>query len=81
MSGNPQTVAAVEAEQIDRANASGRTPVAFIHGLWLSVVVVLRPTPPDAVSPRLQRATRRVHHARHVRRLAHRQVMRHLRSM
>jgi non-heme chloroperoxidase len=23
------------AEQIDRANASGRTPVVFIHGLWL----------------------------------------------
>ena len=24
-----------EAEQIERANASGRTPVVFIHGLWL----------------------------------------------
>jgi non-heme chloroperoxidase len=24
-----------ESEQIDRANASGRTPVVFIHGLWL----------------------------------------------
>src|SRR5881392_2055420 len=24
-----------ETEQIDRANASGKTPVAFIHGLWL----------------------------------------------
>ncbi len=24
-----------EGEQIDRANASGRTPVVFIHGLWL----------------------------------------------
>jgi pimeloyl-ACP methyl ester carboxylesterase len=24
-----------EAEQIDRANASGRAPVVFIHGLWL----------------------------------------------
>jgi len=24
-----------EIEQIDRANASGKTPVAFIHGLWL----------------------------------------------
>ena len=23
------------AEQIDQANASGRTPVVFIHGLWL----------------------------------------------
>jgi len=22
------------AEQIDQANASGRTPVVFIHGLW-----------------------------------------------
>jgi pimeloyl-ACP methyl ester carboxylesterase len=24
-----------EAEQLDRANASGKTPVVFIHGLWL----------------------------------------------
>jgi non-heme chloroperoxidase len=24
-----------EAEQVDRANASGRAPVVFIHGLWL----------------------------------------------
>ena len=24
-----------EAQQVDRANASGRTPVVFIHGLWL----------------------------------------------
>src|SRR5580693_8402883 len=24
-----------ETSQIDRANASGRTPVVFIHGLWL----------------------------------------------
>ena len=24
-----------ESEQVDRANASGRTPVVFIHGLWL----------------------------------------------
>ena len=24
-----------EMEQIDRANASGRTPVVFVHGLWL----------------------------------------------
>jgi pimeloyl-ACP methyl ester carboxylesterase len=24
-----------EAEQVERANASGRTPVVFIHGLWL----------------------------------------------
>ena len=24
-----------EQRQIDRANASGKTPVVFIHGLWL----------------------------------------------
>src|SRR5437667_8524699 len=24
-----------EAQQVERANASGRTPVVFIHGLWL----------------------------------------------
>src|SRR5438477_13149945 len=24
-----------ESEQIERANASGRTPVVFVHGLWL----------------------------------------------
>jgi pimeloyl-ACP methyl ester carboxylesterase len=24
-----------EAEQVERANASGKTPVVFIHGLWL----------------------------------------------
>ncbi|MGW2230575.1 alpha/beta hydrolase [Streptomyces formicae] len=24
-----------DAEQIDRANASGRTPVVFVHGLWM----------------------------------------------
>src|SRR5207249_5290858 len=24
-----------ETEQIDRANVSGRTPVVFVHGLWL----------------------------------------------
>src|SRR5689334_22722298 len=29
------TITAHEAEQIDRANASGRTPVVFVHGLWL----------------------------------------------
>jgi len=28
-------VSAHEAEQIDRANATGLTPVVFIHGLWL----------------------------------------------
>jgi non-heme chloroperoxidase len=29
------TIGAHEAEQIERANASGRTPVVFVHGLWL----------------------------------------------
>ena len=29
------TITAREAEQIERANAGGRTPVVFIHGLWL----------------------------------------------
>jgi pimeloyl-ACP methyl ester carboxylesterase len=29
------TVAPWEAELVERANASGRTPVVFIHGLWL----------------------------------------------
>jgi len=24
-----------EGQQIDLANASGRTPVVFVHGLWL----------------------------------------------
>jgi non-heme chloroperoxidase len=24
-----------EQEQIEKANAAGRTPVVFIHGLWL----------------------------------------------
>ena len=24
-----------EAQQVEQANASGRTPVVFIHGLWL----------------------------------------------
>jgi non-heme chloroperoxidase len=24
-----------EAEQVERANATGKTPVVFIHGLWL----------------------------------------------
>src|SRR6266567_2296282 len=24
-----------EAQQVERANASGRTPVVFVHGLWL----------------------------------------------
>jgi pimeloyl-ACP methyl ester carboxylesterase len=29
------TIAEHEAEQIERANASGHTPVVFVHGLWL----------------------------------------------
>jgi pimeloyl-ACP methyl ester carboxylesterase len=29
------TITDREAEQIEKANASGRTPVVFIHGLWL----------------------------------------------
>jgi len=29
------TITQREGEQIERANASGRTPVVFIHGLWL----------------------------------------------
>ena len=29
------TITARESEQIDEANASGRTPVVFIHGLWV----------------------------------------------
>jgi non-heme chloroperoxidase len=29
------TVTDHEAEQVERANAAGRTPVVFIHGLWL----------------------------------------------
>ena len=29
------TIEAPEAEQVERANESGRTPVVFVHGLWL----------------------------------------------
>src|SRR2546428_1211779 len=29
------TVSRITADQVDQANASGRTPVVFIHGLWL----------------------------------------------
>src|SRR5215813_5524795 len=29
------TVTAAEREEIERANASGLTPVVFVHGLWL----------------------------------------------
>src|SRR5258708_28251800 len=28
-------VSRITAEQIDKANATGRTPVVFVHGLWL----------------------------------------------
>ena len=31
----PATISDEEKEQVDRANASGKTPVAFVHGLWL----------------------------------------------
>jgi non-heme chloroperoxidase len=29
------TITAAEAKQIERVNDTGRTPVVFIHGLWL----------------------------------------------
>jgi non-heme chloroperoxidase len=29
------TITGYEAEQVERANATGRTPVVFVHGLWL----------------------------------------------
>src|SRR6266480_7671193 len=35
MSDNSQELPVSAEEQIDRANATGRTPVVFIHGLWL----------------------------------------------
>src|SRR5207237_4439584 len=31
----PTGITEHEADQVERANASGRTPVVFIHGLWL----------------------------------------------
>src|SRR5436305_171051 len=31
----PATITEHEAEQVERANASGKTPVVFVHGLWL----------------------------------------------
>jgi non-heme chloroperoxidase len=34
-SADEQTITADEAEQVERANASGKTPVVFVHGLWL----------------------------------------------
>src|SRR3954471_21084010 len=30
-----QTISEREAAQVERANASGATPVVFVHGLWL----------------------------------------------
>jgi len=35
MSEQPQPVPLATDEQIERANATGRTPVVFVHGLWL----------------------------------------------
>lgn len=35
MSSAPSPIPEATREQIERANASGRTPVMFIHGLWL----------------------------------------------
>lgn len=35
MSGSVPVLTAAELAEIDRANASGRTPVVFVHGLWL----------------------------------------------
>ena len=37
MSEDPQGIAISEREtaQVERANASGSTPVVFVHGLWL----------------------------------------------
>src|SRR5436309_10407032 len=31
----PETVTPYELQQVERANATGRQPVVFIHGLWL----------------------------------------------
>jgi pimeloyl-ACP methyl ester carboxylesterase len=33
--GDAVTITAHEAEQVERANATGRQPVVFVHGLWL----------------------------------------------
>src|SRR3954469_25956931 len=35
MSSSTATMTPREAEQVERANASGKTPAVFIHGLWL----------------------------------------------
>ena len=34
-SGEPTTITEHEAQQVSKANATGKTPVVFIHGLWL----------------------------------------------
>jgi len=34
-SGAAASIAAWEGAEIERANASGLTPVVFVHGLWL----------------------------------------------
>src|SRR5881409_2147019 len=31
----PETVTPYELQQVERANATGRQPVVFVHGLWL----------------------------------------------
>ncbi len=31
----PMAITEREAQQVEQANSSGRTPVVFIHGLWL----------------------------------------------
>ncbi len=35
MSDSPQNLTEREEDQVNKANASGRTPVLFVHGLWL----------------------------------------------
>jgi non-heme chloroperoxidase len=35
MADSETAVTAHETEQVQRANASGLTPVVFVHGLWL----------------------------------------------
>src|SRR5437762_8361424 len=34
-SGDKTTITEHEAEHVEKANAPGRTPVVFVHGLWL----------------------------------------------
>ena len=33
--GKEKTITEHEAEQVELANATGKTPVVFVHGLWL----------------------------------------------